>query len=318
MAAAADAGRRAGPFDPELDLPLADTSASRLLTWIAGGLVLVAVLAFAIAASADGAMRRLEAEPRFATVVLPPTAAGATLPDAEVARVVTALEGVDGVAFVRAVAPVEVRKLMEPWLGAGAATAADLPMPRLIDVGFSQGRAPDLGHLGAQVAGLVPGATIEDSLPRDDDEEGGAGPAARTGRVLRLLAVGVGLVALAALVLTVVLLTRMSLDLHAPTVDLLRLMGARDGWLARQFEHRALLSALRGGLAGFALAVLVLLGFTAAARLPAARLPASLALPPVDLLLQDWLLLGCVPVAGALATALVARTVARRALGRWR
>ena len=45
-------------LDLELDLPLADTPASRFLAWIAAGLVGLAVLALALAAMADGTARR--------------------------------------------------------------------------------------------------------------------------------------------------------------------------------------------------------------------------------------------------------------------
>ena len=103
---------------------------------------------------------------------------------------------------------------------------------------------------------------------------------------------------LAVLVGVVVVVTRMSLDLHQETMDLLRLMGAPDGYVARQFEHHALSNALRGGLFGFTAAVMVISGFVVAT----AALPAG-GLPPVDLRPLDWLLLGCVPVAAALSTA---------------
>ena len=55
--------------------------------------------------------------------------------------------------------------------------------------------------------------------------------------------------------LVVVVVTRMSLDLHQETVDLLRLMGAGDAYVGRQFEQHALSNALRGGLLGFTAAV---------------------------------------------------------------
>src|SRR4051794_5931017 len=44
--------------DPALDLPLAGTPSSRFLTWTLAGLVGAAVLAFAVAAGADVALRR--------------------------------------------------------------------------------------------------------------------------------------------------------------------------------------------------------------------------------------------------------------------
>ena len=68
--------RMAAILDLELDLPLADTPASRFLAWIAGGLVFLAVLALALASAAGGTARRLAAEPRIVTVALPAGAGG--------------------------------------------------------------------------------------------------------------------------------------------------------------------------------------------------------------------------------------------------
>jgi cell division transport system permease protein len=288
----------------ELDLPLADTPASRFLAWIAGGLVFLAVIAFALAAAANGTAARLALEPRVVTVALP-ASGSRTISDAEMARVVAALGRLDGVAFARPVEPQELGTLVAPWLGQGAELAA-LAMPRLVDVGFNPGREPDLGGLKAQVAGLVPGATIDDAAQADNTSAGAA-------RSLRALALGAGVLVLAVLVGVVVVVTRMSLDLHQETVDLLRLMGAPDDYVARQFEHHALSNALRGGLFGFTAAIMAISGFVVAT----AALPAD-GLPSVDLRPLDWLLLGCVPVAAALSTAFVSRLTARRSLARVR
>ena len=105
----------------------------------------------------------------------------------------------------------------------------------------------------------------------------------------------------------------MSLDLHQETVDLLRLMGAGEAYVGRQFEQHALGNALRGGLLGFTAAVAALARFAWPWR-PAA--PAGCrrwSWQPCD-----WLLLGCVPVAAALLTAVVARQTARWGLARLR
>ena len=61
--------------------------------------------------------------------------------------------------------------------------------------------------------------------------------------------------------MVVVVVTRMSLDLHEETVDLLRLMGAGDDYVGRQFEQHALSNALRGGLLGFTAAIVTVGAF---------------------------------------------------------
>lgn len=281
----------------ELDLPLSDTPASRFLVGIAGGLVFLAVIAFTLAAAANGTVRRLAMEPHLVSVALPATG-GQTPSEEAVTRVVASLQAVKGVAFVRPVGEQELGRLVEPWLG-GAEEVASLPMPRLIDVGFNPGHRPDLAVLTSRLGELAPGVSV--------DEAASAGTsAAGSARLVRLLALGFGGLALLTLAVVVVVVTRMSLDLHTETVDLLRLMGAADSYVARQFEHHALTSALRGALFGFTGAVMAALGF-----ILATRLLQDGGLPHLHLHTLDWLLLACLPVIAALLTALVSRLTAR-------
>lgn len=286
------------------DLPLADTPASRFLAWIAGGLVFLAVVALALAAAANGTARRLALEPRIVTIALPATTDRAPSDD-EIAAVKSALEELEGVAYVRLVAPQELGRVIEPWL-AQAGDLATLPIPRLLDVAFNPGREPDRAALAARLATLAPGATVDQMFDGDASS-------ARAAHALRSLALGAAALVVVALVVVVVRVTRMSLDQHQETVDLLRLMGAADDYVGRQFERHALSSALRGGLLGFSGAILAVGTLT----ILQAATPDS-ALPRLELAPVDWLLLACVPVAAALLTALVARRTARWGLVRLR
>jgi cell division transport system permease protein len=90
-------------------------------------------------------------------------------------------------------------------------------------------------------------------------------------------------------------------------------MGAADDYVGRQFEQHALSNALRGGLVGFAIAIIVVGGFVGLS----ASAPDD-GLPPLELGLLDWLLLGCVPVVAALLTTFLARWTARWGLARLR
>ena len=63
----------------------------------------------------------------------------------------------------------------------------------------------------------------------------------------------------AAVIITVTLVTRSSLDAHAFTIDALRLMGATNNYIAVKFQRRAFWLALKGGSWGIALALPALL-----------------------------------------------------------
>lgn len=285
-----------------VDLPLAATPASRFMTWIIGALVYLAILAFALAAIAEGRVTAAAREPRMLSVTLPP-AEDAVGGEAMTGRVVAELRQLPGVAFVQPLSLEEVSELVQPWLGEQH-DLASLPLPRLIDVGYNPGLEPDAAGVQARLATLASGAVV-DVVPTP------SGEMARTARLLRGVGVGVGLFLLLAGVLVVVFVTRLSLDMHDETVDLLRMMGAADSYVARQFEQHALASGLRGGIVGSLLAVLTLIG-TAWGLGYLADIPAH-QLRPVD-----WVLLACVPVVGVLAATLAARLTASRGLARIR
>jgi cell division transport system permease protein len=290
--------------EPDLDLPLAGTPASRFLTWALAALVGASVLAFAIAAGANATVRQLTSEPRLVTAALPAAPAGMA-GELETVQVLALLKTTPGVAFAAVVAPAELEELIEPWLGTREGQPP-LPMPRLIDVGFDPGLEPDLANLEESLRAIVPEARIEDTAP-------GPAPGELAARTARLLAGSAALALLAAILVVVAVVTRLSLDLHAETVDLLRLMGAADRYVARQFEQHALASGLRGALVGFGAGLVLVLGF-----ILLAGLAPSLGLPPLPLRTVDWVLLASLPVLGALLTMLAARLAAGYGLARMR
>lgn len=289
----------------ELDLPLEDTPTSRFLAWLIGGLTYLAVLACAVAVLSQGAVERAAERPRLVTVALPAVddrAAG----EAELAAVRSLLEGQPGVAYTSLVSKEELDQLIEPWLGKAAVEGViDLPLPRLVDVRFQPGVVPDLEALASAVRALVPGAAIDETSPE-------SGALEVVAHRLRWLGGGAGLVVLLVLVVAVVILTRASLDLHDQTVDLLRLLGAPDRYVARQFEQHAMASALRGGSIGFALALLTLVALVHVPALLGTRLV------PVEPRPLDWILLAIVPVLAALLITLAARLTAVHGLARLR
>jgi cell division transport system permease protein len=289
----------------ELDLPLEDTPASRFLAWLIGGLTYLAVLACAVAVLAQGAVERAAERPRLVTVALP-AVDDAAQGERELAAVRALLEDLPGVAYTSLVSKEELDQLVEPWLGKASAEAAlDLPLPRLLDVRFQPGQVPDLAELTRRVRELVPGAAVDETGP-------GRGALDELAQRLRWLGGGAGLLVLALLVTGVVILTRSSLELHDQTVDLLRLLGAPDRYVARQFEQHAMASALRGGSIGFAAALITLLGLV---HLPALLGVRLVSVEPRPL---DWILLAMVPVLAALLIALAARLTAVHGLARLR
>lgn len=279
-----------------LDLPLDETATSRFLLWIVAGVVFSMVVTLGVAAIANGAFTLYNTRAKLVTVTLPP--------ESDVEQALGLLRRTRGVISASAVAPKDFEALVEPWLS-GAKLGTDLPFPQLIDVALDPGARPDLKALEQDLAAEVPGSRIGvEAMSRDRAE--------RVAAFVRAWSGGIGALLLVIMVAIVVWTTSMSLRLHRPTVELLRHMGAADGYVARQFERHALYSSIWGGLLGFALGALVILALLYTGH--QMQLAGSVEL---DVRPLDWLLLGCIPVLVALLVTLASRFTAMWGLGRF-
>ena len=147
----------------------------------------------------------------------------------------------------------EIAGLLEPWLGAGglesdiAGAGADRRRPR------PRRRIASSTACAQAVAAAAPAARV-------DDNGQWLAPLASLIGALKWLAAGLVLLMVGATAATVVLAARAALDTHRGTIEVLHLMGATDVQVARLFQRRIALDALFGGLVGFILAALVLIG----------------------------------------------------------
>jgi cell division transport system permease protein len=282
------------------DLPLNETALTRVLPWTIAALIYLAVLALAVAAVADGALRLYSLRARLVTVTLPP------VPDPgqsaqEIAAALGILQQTPGVTSATLVPPTELEQLVEPWLG-DVDTSGELPLPRLIDVTLDPLTEPDLPALKDRLQEVVAGATL-------GVEAGSRDPAERVAAFFRAWGSGAGVLALLGSILAVAVIIRVSVRAQVQIVELLRSMGAPDSYVARQFERYALWSGLRGGLIGFALAVLTILALLYSSREMELGGSVQLQLRPLD-----WFLLACLPVVSVLLVTAIARMTALRGL----
>lgn len=199
-----------------------------------------------------------------------------------------------GVARVEQVPPEDLRRTLERWLGP-AGREADLPLPAIIDVDLN----PD-----ANAAAI--GQTIERSVPgaRFVAHRSSLEPLLEALRGLTLLTLALVLLIALASAAAIVLAARGALDTHRGTIEVMHGIGATDDQVARLFVRQIAIDALLGGVAGAALAGLVIaliLGGAGTATLLSGR-------PPIGWGDALWLLM--LP----LAIALLATQVARRAL----
>jgi cell division transport system permease protein len=187
---------------------------------------------------------------RETTVQIRP-AEGRDLDEAS-AKVEALARATRGVTDVRPYSKAETARLLEPWLGSGLALE-DLPIPRLIVLKLSAEDAFDADGLKAALAREVPGAALDDHRRFLDRLVAMA-------RAVVWLGVAVLTLMLAATVLSVVFATRGAMASNRDIVQVLHFVGARDGYIASQFQRRFLRLGLKGGLAGGLAAIATFLG----------------------------------------------------------
>src|SRR6185369_10349690 len=175
--------------------------------------------------------------------------------EADVQRAAALASATTGVAGVRAYTKEESGRLLEPWLGSGLALD-ELPVPRMIVVRIAPGETPDLAGLRTQLAAQIPGASLDDHRAFID----------RMRAMARsTVAVGLAILALvlAATMLSVIFATRGAMSTNRQIIEVLHVVGARQSFIAGEFQRHFLLLGLKGGaLGGLAAMILfALVGF---------------------------------------------------------
>ena len=295
-------------FRARLDLPLDRDGSVRFLPWIVALMVYLASLALASSLVVrDAVMRWDRGLTGTLTVELPPTSAG-NRDDGATNLALNVLRATPGITRADAFDAKRTAELLAPWLGTDIDTA-DLPLPRLVDVQIEPRVGVDLAALGQRLAQAVPGAQL-------DNHRRWLDRVLRTALAIEVVAGAiVALIGLAA-VLAVIFATRTGLAVHHGIVEVLHLIGARDGYIARQFEWHALRLGIKGGIWGLVLGIATLVGVAAAARQVGPLDDAARVLPALSAPAIEWVLLLLLPVAAGLVAMLTARITVLRALKR--
>lgn len=168
----------------------------------------------------------------------------------EVARAAAIARAVPGISQVRIYSKEELERLLEPWLGPGL-SFDELPVPRMIAVKLAPGASPDNTALRQALTREVAGASLDDHRLYVD----------RMRRMATFLVAGgaavFGLV-LAATMLSVAFATRGAMASSRPIVEVLNIVGAKEAYIASQFQRHFLALGLRGGAIGGGAAAVVL------------------------------------------------------------
>jgi cell division transport system permease protein len=168
--------------------------------------------------------------------------------EADVARSSEIARAYPGIVDVRPFSKDESARLIEPWLGSGL-SLDDLPVPRMIVLKLQDGSV-ELEPLRKTLSERVGAATLDDHRGWIERMHTMAQSTIAGGILVLVLM-------LAATVLSVVFATRGAMATNRPIVEVLHFIGAKSGFIAKQFERHFLVLGLEGGVIGGGLAILL-------------------------------------------------------------
>jgi cell division transport system permease protein len=224
-----------------------------LTTFTAGAMTFLCVFALALSlASGRLADRWEETLARTATIRL---SAPADQVQIQTDAILGVLATTPGIASFRLIDEAETRALLEPWFGPGLPVEA-LPIPRLFEL-VEAAEPYDSEGLRQRLIVEAPGALL-------DDHTRWRRPLIEAAGRIRLLGVLSIVLIGAAMAAMITLAARAALATNAEVIRVLRLVGAKDTYIARAFVRRFTLRALAGAAVGTAA------GIIGVAALPAA------------------------------------------------
>ncbi len=155
------------------------------------------------------------------------------------------LKTTPGIASARLMSEEEQRALLAPWFGPDLPLET-LPIPNIVEI-VETDAGPDMQGLRLRLSAEAPGAVLDDHTrwrrPLVD--------AANRLRIIAIISIALIVTAMAAMI---ALAAQASLSANAQVIEVLRLIGAKDSYIAkafvRRFTRRAFLGSAIGMLFG--------------------------------------------------------------------
>lgn len=235
------------PMKRNAPLVPVDSAASRSLVAVIAILTFLAALCAGAAELVATSSAQWQASvANEATIQIRPQAQRDT--DELVAEAVAIARSTPGIDAAEPFTLAQSERLLEPWLGAGL-DLGELPVPRLIVLRVSDQRPVDFADLRQRLR-AVPGASLDDH----------AQWLARLSSMAQtIVGIGIALVVLVLIAtgLAVAFATRGAMAGNKGIVEVLNYVGARDSYIASEFQNRFLRLGLKGGIAGGTAAILL-------------------------------------------------------------
>jgi len=294
-------------FSRPAELQLHRDPSAQTLPWIIALMVFLASLALGGVLSLGSALERWDQGlSGTLTVQLLPSGPGDPIPGAfgdRLTRTLEILRSTPGVLRAESLADAEIARLLEPWLGGGK-ILQELPLPKLIDVTLDTAQRVNLIELESRLTTEVSGISL-------DDHKLWLERLIIFANSIKVVASGIVLFIGLATVTMIAFATRAGLVMHRNTIVLLHTFGARDSYIANQFQAHAMRLGFHGGVLGAALAAVLLM----AAGILVEHLDIEM-LTGLSLTNHHWIAIATLPVATALIAMVAARITVLRKLSR--
>ena len=269
---------------------------ARLTVFVAAAMAFLAIFALALSLTAGRvASGWADDLARSATLRLP---ADLDQTNEALRAAVNVLQTTTGVASARVLEPEEQRALLAPWFGPDVPVET-LPIPQLIEI-LPDEDGYDLDGLRARLQAEVPGAMVDDHGAWRD-------PLLRAAERLRLTGWSVLALIGAVMAAMITLAAHASLAANAQVIRVLRLVGARDVYIAGAFVRRFTLRA------GFGAVIGVVIGVAVLQIMPQANVAGGMDMA-FGFIGLDWAWVVVIPLASAIVAFVATRAAAFRRL----
>lgn len=275
------------------------------LGWVVGAMVYVAVLSAAGALFAQSVSQRWALSLTGVVTVQVPAAEQPVDVEGAVTRLGVVLEilrATPGIGHLAILDRKNALALLQPWLGEELVEKIDLPI--MIDLRILGSATVDLDGLRQRLQRRAPGTIVDDHglwLSR---------VAALTAAVERggwLIVLLVGVVAAVSVIFAVL----SGLSVNREIVELLHLMGARDGYVAKRFQSYVLAVALPASVIGGSFAVATVMAIAGVVQNPGGGFGVGPQFGSLSgLRTLDWVIICAVPFVFAALTLITARIAA--------
>ncbi len=269
---------------------------ARLTVFTAAAMAFLAVFALALSLATGRLAERWASElARTATVRV---SAPRGQVETQLRAALEVLRTTPGVASARVLDEAEERALLEPWFGPDLPLDT-LPIPKLIEV-IEDEPGIDAEGLRLRLRAEAPGAVL-------DDHTRWRQPLVKAADRLRMLGLVAIVLMAGATAAMITLAADSALAANGQVIRVLRLVGARDSYIARAFVRQFTLRAFTGALAG------TVLGVAAIAFLPDAEMAGNF-LTGLGFRGAEWLWPLAIPPLAAVVAFVATRVAAFRVL----